>query len=58
MLLSDAWNCVATVFFLDTAHNVIDYIETIYKILQPGGCWINLGKKNLPALSGSHYFGD
>ncbi|XP_067938499.1 carnosine N-methyltransferase-like [Watersipora subatra] len=39
----DTWNCVATVFFIDTAHNVIDYIETIYRILQPGGCWINLG---------------
>lgn len=35
---------MATVFFIDTAHNVMDYIETIYKILQPGGCWINLGK--------------
>ena len=41
--IADSWNCVATVFFIDTAHNVIDYIEAIYKILQPGGCWINLG---------------
>lgn len=37
-----SWDCVATVFFLDTAHNVIAYIETIYKILKPGGYWINL----------------
>ena len=32
-----------TVFFIDTAHNIIDYIETINKILKPGGVWINLG---------------
>ena len=38
------FDCVATVFFIDTAHNVIAYIETIYNILKPGGYWINLGK--------------
>ncbi|XP_048750609.2 carnosine N-methyltransferase-like [Ostrea edulis] len=39
----DVYDCVATVFFLDTAHNVISYIETIYNILKPGGYWVNLG---------------
>jgi carnosine N-methyltransferase len=39
----ECWDCVATVFFIDTAHNVIAYIETISKILKPGGYWINLG---------------
>jgi acetolactate synthase regulatory subunit len=39
----DSWDCVATCFFIDTANNIIDYIETIYKILKPGGIWINLG---------------
>ncbi|XP_056275762.1 carnosine N-methyltransferase [Pseudoliparis swirei] len=39
----DSWNCVATCFFIDTAHNVIEYLETIWKILKPGGVWINLG---------------
>ncbi|KAM4709446.1 carnosine N-methyltransferase [Discoglossus pictus] len=38
-----AWDCIATCFFIDTAHNVIDYIETIWRILKPGGVWINLG---------------
>lgn len=38
------WDCVATCFFIDTAHNVLDYIETIWNILKPGGVWINLGK--------------
>jgi carnosine N-methyltransferase len=39
----DDWDCVATVFFIDTAHNIMAYIETIYNILKPGGIWINLG---------------
>jgi len=34
---------VVTCFFLDTAHNILDYIELIHKILKPGGHWINLG---------------
>uniref|UniRef100_A0A3Q3X4X8 Carnosine N-methyltransferase n=1 Tax=Mola mola TaxID=94237 RepID=A0A3Q3X4X8_MOLML len=37
-----SWDCVATCFFIDTAHNVIEYVETIWKILKPGGVWINL----------------
>ncbi|XP_029999819.1 carnosine N-methyltransferase [Sphaeramia orbicularis] len=40
---SDTWDCVATCFFIDTAHNVLEYVETIWKILKPGGVWINLG---------------
>ncbi|XP_026796038.3 carnosine N-methyltransferase isoform X1 [Pangasianodon hypophthalmus] len=39
----NTWDCVATCFFIDTAHNVIEYIETIWNILKPGGVWINLG---------------
>uniref|UniRef100_A0A4W5LAV1 carnosine N-methyltransferase n=1 Tax=Hucho hucho TaxID=62062 RepID=A0A4W5LAV1_9TELE len=39
----NTWDCVATCFFFDTAHNVIDYVETIWNILKPGGVWINLG---------------
>ncbi|XP_026996495.1 carnosine N-methyltransferase isoform X2 [Tachysurus fulvidraco] len=39
----DTWDCVATCFFIDTAHNVLEYIETIWNILKPGGVWINLG---------------
>ncbi|XP_061674351.1 carnosine N-methyltransferase isoform X5 [Syngnathoides biaculeatus] len=40
---ADSWDCVATCFFIDTAHNIIQYVETIWKILKPGGIWINLG---------------
>ncbi|XP_024524329.1 carnosine N-methyltransferase [Selaginella moellendorffii] len=38
-----AWDAVVTCFFIDTAHNVVDYIEVIHKVLKPGGVWINLG---------------
>ena len=37
------WDCVATCFFIDCANNVVQFIETIYNILKPGGVWINLG---------------
>lgn len=39
----EAWDCVVTCYFIDTAHNVIAFIENIEKILKPGGYWINLG---------------
>ncbi|XP_059471747.1 carnosine N-methyltransferase [Neocloeon triangulifer] len=39
----DAWDCVATCFFIDCAHNIVEFVETIYRILKPGGVWINLG---------------
>ncbi|TDG43323.1 hypothetical protein AWZ03_010258 [Drosophila navojoa] len=39
----NAYNCVATCFFIDCANNVIDFVRTIYKILVPGGIWVNLG---------------
>ena len=34
---------MVTSFFIDTAHNVIDYVECINNILVPGGVWINIG---------------
>lgn len=37
------WDSIVTCFFIDTAHNVIDYIECIHKILKPGGLWVNIG---------------
>ncbi|CAG9807078.1 unnamed protein product [Chironomus riparius] len=37
------WDCVATCFFIDCANNIVDFIEIIYKLLKPGGIWINLG---------------
>jgi carnosine N-methyltransferase len=37
------FDAVATVFFLDTAPNVIRYLETIDNCLRPGGILVNFG---------------
>ena len=37
------WNSIVTVFFIDTAHNIIAYVERIFETLLPGGLWINNG---------------
>lgn len=39
----ESFDVVTTVFFIDTAPNVIAYIETIHRVLKQGGVWINLG---------------
>lgn len=39
----DSFDAVSTVFFIDTAPNLIAYIETVKHCLKPGGVWINLG---------------
>ncbi|KAM5580228.1 hypothetical protein ABKV19_009794 [Rosa sericea] len=38
-----AWDAVVTCFFIDTAHNIVEYIEIISRILKEGGVWINMG---------------
>lgn len=40
---ADEWDCIATCFFIDCGNNIVAFIDTIYKILKPGGIWINLG---------------
>ncbi|XP_054162558.1 carnosine N-methyltransferase-like [Oppia nitens] len=40
---ANSWDCVATTFFIDTASNVVEYIDTIWKILKPGSIWVNIG---------------
>ncbi|KAL4909827.1 hypothetical protein BDW74DRAFT_143814 [Aspergillus multicolor] len=39
----NAFDAVATVFFIDTAPNLIRYIEAIRNCLKPNGIWINVG---------------
>lgn len=39
----DEWDAIATSFFLDTARNVIEYIQAIWYTLKPGGYWLNIG---------------
>ncbi|SPO23884.1 related to UPF0586 protein C1778.07 [Ustilago trichophora] len=38
-----AWHVVATCFFIDTARNVLRYMETLNHLLPIGGHWINAG---------------
>lgn len=38
-----AWDSVLTCYFIDTAPIIFDYIDLIYRILKPGGVWINTG---------------
>ena len=40
---SNKWDCIVTCFFIDTAHNVLDYMQTFNKILKVGGLWVNIG---------------
>ena len=37
------WDCLVTCFFIDTAHNLMDYLETFNRILKVGGLWVNIG---------------
>jgi carnosine N-methyltransferase len=39
----DHFDAVVTCFFIDTAHNIIEYLETLWHCLKPGGYWVNLG---------------
>ncbi|KAH7362891.1 N2227-like protein-domain-containing protein [Plectosphaerella cucumerina] len=60
----DSYDVVATVFFLDTAPNLIRYLETIYSCLRPGGVLVNVGpllwhfENNAPGNHGRDDDGD
>jgi carnosine N-methyltransferase len=40
---ANQWNCVASCFFLDACHNIIEVLQVIYHMLRPGGFLINVG---------------
>jgi hypothetical protein len=41
--VAGAWDSVVTCFFIDTAHNVVEYLEVIARALKPGGvCYRNV----------------
>jgi len=40
---SGAWDAVVTCFFIDTGHNVVEYLECVANCLRPGGVWVNFG---------------
>ncbi|KAM3549417.1 hypothetical protein ARSEF4850_008867 [Beauveria asiatica] len=37
------FDAIVTLFFIDMSENVIDFLSNIYRLLKPGGIWINLG---------------
>ncbi|KAJ2486739.1 hypothetical protein IWW37_005503 [Coemansia sp. RSA 2050] len=39
----EKWDAIVTCFFMDTARNVLAYLDTIWHALKPGAVWINLG---------------
>ncbi|TDZ31503.1 Carnosine N-methyltransferase [Colletotrichum spinosum] len=61
---ADTYDVVATVFFLDTAPNLVRYLETIYHCLRPGGVLVNFGpllwhfENNAPGNHGRDTDGD
>ncbi len=61
---ANAYDAVASVFFLDTAPNLIRYLETIRHCLRPGGLLINVGpllwhfENNAPGNHGRDDDGD
>ncbi|KAL4925536.1 N2227-like protein-domain-containing protein [Aspergillus undulatus] len=40
---SGQYDVIVTLFFIDTARNLMSYLETIHRLLKTGGTWINLG---------------
>eukprot|EP00752_Nemacystus_decipiens_P003400 g3146.t1 len=40
---ASAFDAIVTVFFLDTAPVVMEYIEAVARLLKEGGVWINFG---------------
>jgi carnosine N-methyltransferase len=38
-----SYNMIVTCFFVDTATNILDYVDGMERLLRPGGRWINLG---------------
>ena len=46
------FDAVVTHFFIDTARNLMSYLDTIHRLLPPGGHWVNFG----PLLYGTGPF--
>lgn len=40
---SGGQDVLVTHFFIDTARNLLSYVETIHRLLKPGGFWVNMG---------------
>lgn len=42
-----SWHAVLTCFFIDTAKDIVQYLEILWRILVPGGIWINNGSESV-----------
>lgn len=40
---AETFDAIVAPFFVDTAHDVIEYLKTFHHLLKPGGVWINFG---------------
>ncbi|PWW79000.1 putative trehalase [Tuber magnatum] len=38
-----SYDVIVTLFFIDTARNIVEYLQNIHAVLKTGGTWINLG---------------
>ena len=54
----NSFDAVATCFFIDTAHNIVEYLETVWHVLKPGGYWVNLGPLQWHWADAHTYLGD
>lgn len=42
-VFAETWDSIVTCFFIDTARNIVEYLERIHRMLKKGGTWINCG---------------
>lgn len=49
--MAGAWDAVVTCFFIDTAHNIVEYLEVIARVLKPGGVCLKYISNTVLALS-------
>lgn len=47
----ECFDVIATSYFIDTAQNIVEYIQLIHDLLVGGGLWINTGKNRKKSLS-------
>ena len=45
-LEEESMDAIITTFFIDTAQNVLEYVDKIHQLLKPNGIWINFGGLN------------
>lgn len=41
--VANIYSVLVTCYFIDTAPNIMDYVDTAWKCLREGGIWINIG---------------